>query len=200
MSILDTLVRKVKTALRNEVKDASDSLKKAIATKSKTVKFAALPNNVDELKALPEASLKDPFDVAALTIVALCRFAEDRDASVEMLNYLRGPRPLSNMDIAFIKDRFMDGVDYIPRSYLEGTSPENDYTPSVPYTVTVLQLSPSKDIYEQGYLRLYIRSSGADTERFMDLRHKPSTDQWFLWEFGGLLSGIRIPKSQDAWA
>ena len=117
-----------------------------------------------------------------------------------MLNYLRGPRPLSPMDVSFIKDRFMDGVDYIPRSYLNGTSPDNDYTPNVPYSVTVIELSPSREQFSQGYLRLYLRSSGADSERFLDLRHKPSTDQWFLWEFGGLLSGIRIPKSKDAWA
>lgn len=200
MSILDTLFRKVNSALKKEIKNASDSLQKAAATKTKTVTFDELPKTLDEFKALPYAGLKDPYEVTALTIAALCRFADDREASVEMLNYLRGPRPLSPMDVSFIKDRFMDGVDYIPRSYLNGTSPDNDYTPNVPYSVTVIELSPSREQYSQGYLRLYLRSSGADSERFLDLRHKPSTDQWFLWEFGGLLSGIRIPKSKDAWA
>lgn len=200
MSILDSLFRKVNSALRNEVKDASNSLQKAIATKTKNVVFDKIPSSIDEFKALPYSSLHDPYEVAALTVVALCRFADDRDASVEMLNHLRGPRPMSPMDVSFIKDRFMDGVDYIPRSYLKGTSPDNDYTPTVPYTVTVKEHSVSRDQYSQGYLRLFLTSSGADSERYLDLRHKPSTDQWFLWEFGGLLSGIRIPKSKDAWA
>ncbi len=200
MSILDSLFRKVNSALRNEVKDSSNSLQKAIATKTKNVVFDKIPRSIDEFKALPYSSLHDPYEVAALTVVALCRFADDRDASVEMLNHLRGPRPMSPMDVSFIKDRFMDGVDYIPRSYLKGTSPDNDYTPTVPYTVTVKEHSLSRDQYSQGYLRLFLTSSGADSERYLDLRHKPSTDQWFLWEFGGLLSRIRIPKSKDAWA
>jgi hypothetical protein len=200
MSILDSLFRKVNSALRNEVKDSSNSLQKAIATKTKNVVFDKIPRSIDEFKALPYSSLHDPYEVAALTVVALCRFADDRDASVEMLNHLRGPRPMSPMDVSFIKDRFMDGVDYIPRSYLKGPSPDNDYTPTVPYTVTVKEHSLSRDQYSQGYLRLFLTSSGADSERYLDLRHKPSTDQWFLWEFGGLLSRIRIPKSKDAWA
>ncbi len=27
-----------------------------------------------------------------------------------------------------------------------------------------------------------------------------STNEWFLWEFDGILSGIRPPKSTDKWA
>ena len=32
------------------------------------------------------------------------------------------------------------------------------------------------------------------------LRQKPSTGEWFLWEYSSPVSGIRIPASQDPWA
>ncbi|MBO4563359.1 MAG: hypothetical protein J5772_07090 [Clostridia bacterium] len=171
-----------------------------MTNKSYPYAFAKLPENLTELMALPGSDLKDPYAVAAFTIAALDLFPKNKDASIEMLNYIKGPRPLVPMDISFIKDRFMDGVDYVPRSYFEGTSPQNDYTPSVPYTVNVLELAHSRDQISEGYLKLFLRSSGADSERYLVLRHKPSTDQWFLWSFEGVMSGIRIPVSKDDWA
>ncbi|MCR5808385.1 MAG: hypothetical protein K6G56_02360 [Clostridiales bacterium] len=177
-----------------------DKLNKAVNEKQKKIVFEALPTNAEELKALPFADLRDPYAVAAMTVAALCVFPKDREACYEMMNYLKGPRPLSQVDMSFIRDRFMDGVDYVPRSYFVGTSPDNDYSPSLPYTVNVLELAHSRDQIGEGYLRLFIRSSGADSERFVVLRHKPSTDQWFVWQFEGLLSGIRQPKSKDEWA
>ncbi len=203
MNILESIIRKISSALSRKaadkiVDDVTSAVKNSAA--SKEITFDKLPENLDELKALPQADLTDPYGTAALTVAALCEFAFNRDASIEMLNYLKGPRPMSQMEISFVKDRFMDGVDYIPRSYLQGSSPENDYTPTRPYTVKVMEFAHSRDNFKDGYLRLFIRSSGADSERFVDLRLKPSTNQWFLWEFGGILSGIRIPKSKDAWA
>ncbi|MBR3382200.1 MAG: hypothetical protein IKG85_04100 [Clostridia bacterium] len=201
MSFLDSLIRKlsgeVRNGLGNSIKNAVD---KAANTITKTLTFNTLPEDLNQLKALPGADLKDPYSVAALSVLALCEFAKNREASIEMLNYLKGPRPLSQMEINFMNDRFMDGVDYIPRSYLGGTSPDNDYTPTVPYTVTVNEFAHSRDNYKDGYLRIFIRSSGADSERFLDLRLKPSTGQWFLWEFSGMLLGIRIPTSKNEWA
>ena len=147
---------------------------------------------------MPEAALTDPYTVAALGVAALCAFPKDRAACYAMLNFLRGPRPLSPMDESFIRDRFMDGKDYLPRSYFEGATPANDYTPAQPLTVAVKEQSNSRE--QEGYVTLYLFSGGADSPRPVTLRNKPSTGQWFLWEFPGLLSGIREPKSQNPWA
>ena len=51
-----------------------------------------------------------------------------------MLNFLRGPRPLSPYEISFLDDRFRDGNWYVPFSYFKGAIPENDYTPNEPVT------------------------------------------------------------------
>ena len=115
-----------------------------------------------------------------------------------MMNVLKGPEPLSERDKQFINDRFMDGKDYVMRSYFEGTSPENNYAISAPYQIEVTELPNSRE--NDGYVRLFLKSSGADSLRYVVLRNKPSTGEWFLWEFQGITMDIRIPKEQDKWA
>ena len=53
---------------------------------------------------------------------------------------------------------------------------------------------------QEGYARFLITCGGADSPRPMTLRKKGSTGEWFLWDYKGLLSGIRIPASEDPWA
>ena len=165
-----------------------------------SVTLQKLPESLSALQELEEAKRGTPQGVAALTIAALCLYPRDKETCYEMLDWLRGPRPLSPMEKQFIRDRFMDNQDYIPRSYFAGAVPENDYTPSEPYTIQVTEGAHSRDQFDQGYITLYLKSGGADTVRPVTLRHKPSTDEWFLWNHQGLLAGIRVPKSADPWA
>ena len=163
-----------------------------------TVTFDTLPENLEQLKAAAQSGLKNPYEVAAFTVAAFCVYPENKDEALAMLDWLRGPRPLSNYDKQFIAERFR-GADYLPRSYFEGSSPENDYTPAVPYRVTVSENPYSRTNFSEGYLTVYLKSSGADSPRSVQLRTKPSTGEWFLWE-QMLLAGIRAPKSADPWA
>ena len=96
----------------------------------------------------------------------------------------------------FIRDR-LGGKMYVIRSFWAGTSPQNNYTPSEPYSVTFFE-----DPYtyqNAGYAKLNVRSSGADSPRQITLRKKESTGQWFVWEIF-FLSDIRIPVAMDEWA
>ena len=161
-----------------------------------TVSFDALPASLKELKACPLADLRLPYGTAALTVAALNRWEEDRAATHAMVNYLRGPRPMSPMEEQFLRDR-LAGKIYVIRSYFKGTSPQNSYTPDIPYSVTFFE-----DPYTwqtPGYCRLSCVSSGADSPRQIMLRKKESTGEWFLWE-NYLLSDIRIPAEADPWA
>ena len=166
------------------------------STNQKTVIFERLPLTAAELKSMPQAALTDPFDTAALTVAALCRYPDSPDDCIAMLNYLRGPRPLSVFETQFLRDRLM-GKPYKPRSYLAGTSPQNNYTPQTPYSVTVYENIYSRP--QENYLTLWLESSGADSPRQVQLRCKPSTGQWFLWD-QMLLADIRIPVEEDPWA
>lgn len=163
---------------------------------SETFTFDKLPESLDELKALPISTLDSPHKTAALTVCALCVYAADKNIGIEMLNFLRGPRPLSPMEIQFLDDRFRGGKYYVPFSYFEGTSPENDYTPATPFKLTFNSNPYSAD--NEGYYKLYINSSGADSPRQVTLRMK-GDGRWFLWE-QYIMVGIRQPKSKDPWA
>ena len=163
-----------------------------------TVMLSRLPTSLAQLQAMPEGKLQKPEHTAALTVAALCLYPTDKEAALQMLEYLHGPKGLSVYDKQFLADRFRD-KDYVPRSYLAGATPQNNYAPSEPYTVTVFENPYSRANFAEGYLTLHIRSGGADSPRQIKLRHKPSTDQWFLWE-QFLLSDIRPPVAADPWA
>lgn len=162
------------------------------------VVLADIPCNLAQLQAMPEAALTKPEHTAALTIAALCLYPANKDAALEMLEYLHGPKGLSTYDKQFIADRFRD-KDYVPRSYFRGATPANNYEPAIPYTLDFFENPYSRDQLADGYLTLHIRSGGADSPRQIKLRNKPSTGQWFLWE-QFLLSDIRQPAAADPWA
>ena len=132
--------------------------------RTKTVTFSEMPETLEQMKALPEAAMKDPLDVAALTVAALCVYPFNKDESIKMLNFLKGPQPLSPYEISFIADRFRD-ADYIPRSYMNGATPQNNYMPQRPYSVTVYELAHSRDNLNEGYLTVNLNSGGADSPR-----------------------------------
>ena len=161
-----------------------------------TITFDRLPKNLEELKALPQASLNEPEYTAALFVAVMMHYMENKEETYQMLEFLKGPYGLSQFEKQFLADRMSDGKDCVVRSFFNGTSPDNDYTPSMPYTI---ETERGFDQEIDGRMRILIASSGADTKRFVTMRHKPSTNQWFL-EDQMLLSQIRTPKSQDPWA
>ena len=163
-------------------------------TKSETIIFNHLPENVADLQTFPEYALSTPFMAAALAVAICCNYAKDREEMYRMLDAIKGPRPLSPMEKQFLRDR-LGGKEYVPFSYFAGTSPANNYEPSKPYTITVSENPYSYQ--NEGYATLYVTSSGADSPRPIQLRRKG--DQWFLWELT-CLADIRKPAKDDEWA
>lgn len=158
-----------------------------------TFTFKNFPKSKDELQNIPEISLDTPFKAAALTALVLLNYEHDVNKTIEMLNVLKGPKPLSNYDISFIKDRISD-KPYVIKSYFEGTSPSNNYEYNSPLKITVYDNKYSYD--NEGYAKLYIQSSGADSQRPIVLREKEG--KWYLWE-NLLLADIRKPANLSGW-
>lgn len=190
------IIRMIVGKVGNPILWVKNKLLAAMSKKS-TFTFEKLPMSLEEMKSLPEISMDDAFKTAALSLLALCAYSVDREAGREMLDFLRGPRPMSPAELQFLNDRLMDGKDYVARSYFVGATPENEYTPTAPYTVKVISNQYSK-LEGGNYMQLWIHSGGADSPRSITLR-KTGGGTWYLWE-QNLLSDIRIPKSQDAWA
>ena len=190
-SFMDKLKQKAQQAVKEAVKEVAEN----IGNKTEKVVINEMPDDFETFKALPQAEMKTPFDTAALTVVALTYYSFNKNLCFEMMDYLRGPRPLSTMDKQFINDRFRD-KDYVPRSYFDGATPENDYEPSSPYTITV---SDNPYSYEnEGYATLHLKSGGADSPRQVQLR-LAKDGKWYLWD-QMLLADIRKPESEDPWA
>ena len=163
---------------------------------SATITFPGIPANAAEFLALPQAAMATPFDTAAMTVLALCMYPVNKAEALAALDALRGPRPMSVMEKQFIADRFMDGKDYIPRSYFAGATPQNEYAPAQPLT---LHISAGPYAYQDaGYAKLDLRSGGADSPRQVQLR-QGKDGKWYLWE-QFLLPGIREPESKNFWA
>ena len=166
---------------------------------SHTYTFESLPQNLDELQALPEADLKDPYAVAALTLAALTRYRDNIDDCLEMLDWLKGPESLSSNEILFLRER-LRGKEYKPFSFFKGATPDNNYTPSKPYKVTIQsnQYTFQTDGSGKEWAAMLVTSGGADNPRYIKLRQKKSTGQWFLNDIQ-CLSDIRIPAEEDPW-
>lgn len=165
------------------------------ANKSVKITFSSPSESYEAFTALPEAKMDNPFSTAALSVLAFCFYPENKDMSFKMLDFLRGPRPLSVMDKQFIADRFRD-KDYVPRSYFEGATPNNNYLPSEPYSIVVSENPYSYQ--NEGYATLYLTSGGADSPRSVQLR-LAKDGKWYLWE-QYLLADIRKPESENPWA
>ena len=96
MSIFDKLRKDIGETAKPVITQAKNT-----DSKTETFIFANLSESLEQLQALPEAALSTPFQTAALTVCALCAYGADKTVGEEMLNWLRGPRPLSGYDISF---------------------------------------------------------------------------------------------------
>ena len=198
MSFLDELLKKLGSDARNAVnsgivkvksglsKGVDNAVKKAkqkASVKHKSVTLESLPQNAEEMKAMKNYDQKDEYAVVAFTVAALLRYAADPKDGREMLEVLKGPESLSNLDIQLIDEKLAEG-DYRIRSYFKGAVPENDYAPKLPYTVEILEYSNSRDI--ENYLYLYVHSGGADNPAEITEEEKYSTYSglpYFQWSY-----------------
>lgn len=158
----------------------------------KRIVFNELPQSAAEVRPGTNAQ-----QVAGFAVAALARYETSPDEAIAMLNALLGPRPVDGIGKQFLQDRFR-GKPYLMRSYFQGAKPENNYQPSLPYTVVVQ--TNAYTYQEKDYARFMIVCGGADSPRPLTLRKKASTGEWFLWDYKGLLSGIRIPVAEDPWS
>ena len=195
MGLFDMFTNKAVSQMNNAVKQGVNNIGKSIGNKREKIVFGSLPQTYEEYVNLPQASLSTPFDTVAMTVLAFTYYPLNKELSLKMLDYLRGPRPLSGMDKSFIADRFRD-KDYVPRSYFIGATPNNDYQPTEPLTIEVSENPYSYSV--ENIAKLFVKSGGADSERAIETR-KAKDGKWYLWE-QYILADIRQPESSNPWA
>ena len=87
MGLFDSLKNQAGVGIGNAVNNAVNAATK----KKETFTFSIIPRSVEELKSLPESDLSTPFKTCALTMLVLLNYDNDVNATIEMLNYLKGP-------------------------------------------------------------------------------------------------------------
>ena len=160
------------------------------------VTLQKLPESIEEFRSMSQMDLTCPENTCAMFLCALTLYLKDAESGVEAMNLLRGPRPMVPYDIQFLRDR-MRGKAYLALAYFEGATPQNGYTPRIPYELDVMPTPRPQDV-EPGYMKVFLKTKGADSPRPVTLRKKGDT--WCLWEYSSILSGIRIPAAEDPWA
>lgn len=199
MGLLDLFMKTAGETLKNGITKEADRAVSSTGkgeNRTESFTFTALPNDLAELKAIPEASLDTPFKTVALTIAVLCAYEKNPEGCIEMLNFLKGPAEVSTYEKGFIKER-LSGKYYKTFSFFEGATPENGYKPNEPYVIKVSENPYSFD--EENWATLYVKSGGADNPRPVKLRKKPSAGQWFVNDIQ-CLADIRVPVAEDPWA
>ena len=113
-----------------------------------------------------------------------------------MFNYLRGPNPMSASDISFLSERMAQNgkSPFLGTSYLNGATPQNDYAPSEPYTVTVSENPYSYEV--QGVAKLFVKSGGGDSPRAIAMR-QAKDGKWYCGNTARCFStyGSRNPQT-----
>ncbi|MBO7650461.1 MAG: hypothetical protein K6F26_05660 [Lachnospiraceae bacterium] len=197
--VVNQAERKAVNQVAGEVNQAVNQAVKNYTMLTREFTYNALPKTLEELKAL-QVSPQDFFETAALTVLALNVYEENPDECIRMMDWLNGPDAVAVIDQQLIRNQFMESAKYTVKSYFKGATPQNNYTPELPYRITVHDNPYSYDTRNEGYVSLYIPSGGADNDRKVTLRTKPSTGEWFIHTWQGLLMGIRPANEANPWA
>lgn len=159
------------------------------------IMIKTLPKTLDDFTAMPQMDLTVPQNTVAMFLVALHVFVENRKLGKSMLDKLKGPVPLNAHEEAFLVDRIRD-KPYLPMVYFDGATPKNNYTPNTPLRLCIFD--DFRESAEEGYIRLFLETAGADAKRPITLRQK--SGNWYLWEYSSIVMGVRIPAKEDPWA
>ena len=164
------------------------------------VNFDKLFSSKEELQSMDRTN---PYTVAALFVNIATSYDLNNDSNfIDMLQFLMGEnQPISGLMRQQIKDRMSQNGKYsfIGKSYFKGATPDNDYTPTTPYEVEVTENDYSRQ--EEGYIRLFLKSGGADSPRPITVR-LAKDGNYYIWSdsFMGILADIRPVESSNPWA
>lgn len=155
---------------------------------------AALPRNYQEFKARYQQEGRTPEGAVKLYFEAVFCYIDEatRAEGSKMLRYaLHYDRPIEqSYNLATFVERLRDPErHHIFRSFAAGTSPENDYRMSPDN----FNLVVTKRTQEQGYLRVFLRSSGADSPRPVWV--KEIDGLWYTINNSSTYLEVRPPKA-----
>ena len=170
------------------------------------IEVQQLPQSVDEFIALRDEHAQTPEGAAAVMIAALLLYTNDEtlgqiclaqavDASRTRTSAL-GETELQPRALNLIRMQLAQRP-HVPRSYVEGATPENGYALPEGSIAIRLGRNPYSGTDESGRVKLFVASSGADSPRPCTVI-RDAAGQWRATEWSSLLSGVRSPADAPA--
>jgi hypothetical protein len=172
-------------------------------TSPQLVQIDQLPQSAEEFIALRNEVAGTPQGGAAMMAIALLLYAEDDSLGTQCLTIAvarerleagtKGYRgwQLRRSDMQRIQMQIKAGA-HIPRSYVQGATPENGYKlPSPPYTFEFSENPYSGDL-ESGTYKVFISCSGASSPRPVTMRRN-DRGIWKAYEWSSLVMGVKEP-------
>lgn len=177
----------------------------AAADQKFPITLDTLPSNISEFEAMRDKIATTPEGGVLTLIVALKMYNENQPEGIKALivavdQGLLSKRDgsdsykgyaISNATISLVKSQ-LGNYPYVINSYFPGATPENNYTPgSAPFSFELTANKYSGSV-ASGKIKLFIKSSGADSARPVTLK-KNNKGIWKAHEFSSIVVGIRKP-------
>jgi hypothetical protein len=157
-----------------------------------------IPGNAKGFDELTAAITNTPEGAAAKMVLALTLYSVNQgDGEIALAKVVHpgqlspagSESKLSKRSIDLIKNQ-IGGKPHQMHSYIIGTSPDQGYQlPAPPYSFD-FTTNPHSGRAEEGRIKLFIKSSGADSPRPITVQ-TDSSGTWKATEWSSLLSGIR---------
>lgn len=155
-----------------------------------------LPKTMEEFEARVAEKALDPKQAAKLWFDAVFVYMNvDKELGARMITLMTKDKEWQKKSyfMAALKER-----PYILRSYAKGTAPENNYEMDPNKYVLAIERvdrKPFDDKEEDEYVKLFIKSSGADSPRPLTFQRN-IRGEYKVFEFSSIYVGIRPPQSQ----
>ncbi|MBN1583240.1 MAG: hypothetical protein JXA89_21200 [Anaerolineae bacterium] len=168
-----------------------------------SVQIEQLPKSVQDFVALRDQIAQSPQGGAAMMVLAILAYTEDRTlgwqcltVAVDRERLQEGSKgykgwQLSNGDLQRIQLQVQD-KPYLPKSYIEGATPENGYALSGPPYVIACSDNPYSGDLESGTYKVFVACSGASSPRPITLKRNDK-GFWKASEWSSLLVGVKAP-------
>ncbi len=199
---LEMLKRKVASKAKQETTKA---IRKTVgAGVPKSIELGSIPSTLEEFDAKYSVMATTPEGAIVMFLAAMDIYARNEELGKNCFGLCFHPENRNgdlpnNHFLSFMHSRFHygDGQPWIARSYFEGAKPENGYTPKEPLT-----LKMKSRVNDDDYLtsmdadieKRWLKSSGADSERAVQVLRVRGEELYYMFEYGGLPSQVRKPK------
>ena len=155
--------------------------------------YSGLPANYAEFRDRCQNACQSPYGAAKMYFDAVFCYMDKskRSEASKMLRFIMhgdAGWERSPYYSTFVERLRNKRYHHIFRSFAEGTSPENDYS----MDPNNYQLMMGELVEEQGYLRLFLYSSGSDSARPIWVKQFDD-GLWYVINNAGTYSGVREP-------